>query len=300
MAVGKGGVVEYTPETVFGTWPTATMSWIGLVQKFQAPTKKPYEEIRALKAAGATDKLQIHSCIGHQEELYEKDLEYIPQDWTFFRYAMNDTGGTGLTDTLKSLSIGEILTKSGTTYWRKNLGSVLDTAKFSVQRGKKALVTHKVSIADVVRTAYDPWATSTYNTSATASSAAAFKWSDLTDIDMPSGTNLGASVDKFEFEIKNNLEPTYDPMGTLNTKVTSIDPDKRDISLTLSVRHSSINWLVKKVLEFAADGVVVTFGGKTLTFTGARIPEEPFELAPTGFQTADLKFVGITNLTISA
>ncbi len=237
------------------------------------------------------------------------------------------TGGAGqegsrmdvvptLTDTLKSLSIGE----TSNSKFRRNCGVFIDSAKFSVQRNKKAIISGKAIVADVPRTVspnYDPWSVNdfttkkfdgtTYTTAGThtvINPRQPYKWSDVTGITY-GGTNFIASVEKIEFEVKNNLDITYDNVTPvygstlLNTRVYTIDPDKRDLSVTFGVKHKDVNSIVKKVLEFSAADIVLTIAGKTLTFTGARIPEEPFELAPTGFQGQDIKFVGITNFTIT-
>lgn len=314
MAIIRSGAAEFIEEVTPGTMPTnPAMQWIGVVTKFTNPIKKEFAEYQGLKEYGATNKLEIDGAVA-VGETYESSFEYQPQKvnaspaygpFDFFKYAfMADPPGTSpgaLSDTLKSMSIGRM--HSGK--FEQLLGCYIDKIGMSCERNGIWNTAGSLKIMDVPRTTYDPWPVSDYKGSgshATKVSSLPVTWNDITTLTY-GGSNFIADVQKMSFEISNGLEISYDMSATTASKIASITPTKRDMSVTFDVNYKDINSIVKKVLEFgAADIVLVLETGTsdyTLTFKNARIPEENSEFAPEGLMTGSVKFVGINDFTLA-
>jgi len=300
IVLSKSGVVEYATETTFGTFPTnPAMNWIGLVQSFVANIETLHEEYRTLKASGATDKLQIEGAVKTGQAI-EIDLEYILQNWNFFQYGMSSSGGGTLTDDLASLTLG-LISPDSTAKYAKLSGVKIDSMSVEIPENDVAKCTMKLLGAHVDTTADNPWSTTDYigtGSHATKSATAPIAWTDVTNITWGGSTISNAEIGGIKFEINNNLEAIKDVYGTTSTKVSAIEPAKREIKATLTLRKEAIDAIAADAIGFTSQDLVLTIGAKTLTFTGARIAKDSIDFAPEGMMSLDVDFVGITNFTI--
>ncbi len=302
IVLGKSGVVEHIVETTFGTLPTnPAMVWIGLIQSLKATLKNEHEEYRTLKASAATNKLQIEGDVNLGQSL-DIDLEYILQNWTFFKYVMSVTGGNTMTDDLASLSLG-LISPDATAKYAQLLGTKIDSAAVEIPERGKAKCNMKLKGAHLPVTTNNPWSVTDYKgtgSHAAKASTAPVKWSDITAITY-GGSNIPSSeVGGVKFSIENKLEGVLDAYGTLSTKLGAIEPTERTIKASLTLKKKAIDAIVALSNAFSAASLVITFSGPTtLTFANAKIPQDVVEFAPTGLASLDVDFSGITDLTFS-
>jgi len=301
IVILKSGTAEYVVESTFGTFPTdPAMQWIGLVQSLKAPLKPKYEEYRTLKNSGATNKLELEGAeITGGLQPIEIELEYLPQDWTFLKYAISSSGGGTPTDDLASLSIGLI---SSDSKYAKLSGAKIDSVDVEIPEAGFAKVSMKLIAAHVYTTTNNPWSSSDYiglGTHATKNSNVPVSWDDVSNVTLGGAAIPNSALGGIKFSINNNLDPQYDLYSSLATKIGAIEPAKRDFKASLTVKKKTIDAIADKAVGFGANDLVITVGATTFTFANARIPEDAVELAPTDLVTLDVDFVGITNMTIA-
>lgn len=300
ILLNRSGVVEYVKETTFASFPSnPAMNWIGLVQEFKCPLEKETEDVRTLKDATATDKLHIEDAVELGEGPYEIDLRYHPQDWTFWKYVISNTGGGSPTDELASLSLGLI---HGGKYCQIS-GVVIDSLEVNIPYRGKAEVSGKLLAAHIPRTGNNVWSSSDYigtGSHASKSASPPLRWKDISAVTY-GGSNFADQVYGIKFGVNNNLsaEDGVSLYANTSSKVEAIEPQERSFSATVTIRKKAVDNLVQEVLGFTGKSLVFTIGGTTFTFSNAKIAKDVIELAPSGFQTLDVEFVGINNLTIS-
>ncbi len=297
MVLSSHGTIEYVEESAFGTFPTnPTMLWIGQVQKARIRSAHKNEDYRGLKAATATDRLQIDGNVktGNDGII---ELDYIPQDWTFFKYFMALNAGATLTDTLDSLSFG-VASIDGTQKFAKIEGAKGDEITVDIGEDKLAKATAKLPFADIYLSTNDPWTTDYIGSGAHASesASAALGFNDITTLTL-GGAAFNAT--DIKFGIKNNLKAIKDPSNTNISNVVDFVPQKRDLSFSCKVRRTAMNNFAVKHFGYGANDIVLTISGTTFTFTGAKMPEESYDLINEGVSEMDVDFTGITNLAIS-
>lgn len=302
IVLGKSGVAEYVTETTFGTFPTnPAMQWIGLIQSFKATLKTEHEEYRTLKASGATNKLQIEGAVNLGQAL-EVDIEYILQNWTFFKYVMSVTGGNSLTDDLKELSLG-LISPEATAKYAKLSGLKLDSAMVEIPEKGKAKCTMKALAAHLPVSANNPWSATDYigtGSHATKATTTPIAWKDVTAITLGGSNIPNSEVGEIKFGVENKLEAVLDAYGSLSTKIGAIEPTERTIKASLTLKKKAIDAIVATAIGFTAANLVITFSGPvTITFANARIPQDIIDFAPTGLTSLDVDFVGIDNMTFS-
>lgn len=301
IVLGKSGVTEYVVESAFGTFPTnPTMLWIGLIQSMKALLKTEHEEYRTLKASGATNKLQIEGDVNLGQAI-DIDLEYILQNWTFFKYVMSSAGGNTMTDDLASIALG-LISSDATAKYAKLSGIKIDSANVEIPEKGKAKCNMKLLGANVTTATNNPWSVTDYKGTgahAAKASTAPIAWKDITAITL-GGSNIPTSqVGGVKFGIENKCEAVLDAYGSLSTKIGAIEPTERSIKASLTIKKTAIDAIADKAVGFGANSLVITIGGATFTFANAKIPQDVIEFAPAGLTSLDIEFSGITDLAVS-
>lgn len=303
IVLGKSGVAEYVVETTFGAMPTnPAMQWIGLIQSLKATIKTEHEEYRTLKAAAATNKLQIEGDVLLGQSL-DIDMDYVMQDWTFFKYVMSLTGGLTMTDDLANIALG-LISPDATPKYAQLLGTKIDSAAVEIPERGKAKCTMKLKGANVPVTTNNPWSVTNYKgtgSNATKASTPPIPWSGITAITYGGVVIPSSEVGGVKISIENKLEAVLDAYNTLSTKIGAIEPTERTIKVSLTLKKKTIDAIVALSNAFAAANLVITFASPatTLTFAGARIPQDVIDFAPTGLTSLDVEFSGITGLVFS-
>jgi hypothetical protein len=297
MVLSSHGTLEYVEESAFATFPTnPAMLWIGIVQKAVIASRHKNQDYRGLKAAAATNQLQIAGNIKTGNDL-ELSLEYQPQNWTFFKYAMALNAGATLTDTLDSLSFGAV-SIDATPKYLKMEGGKIDKIEVSIAEDSIAKVTAKIPFADIYLATNDPW-TTTYLGSGSAAAdpgTAPLGYNDITTLTL-GGAAFNAT--DIKFGINNNLKAIKDPSNTNLTNIVDLVPQKREITFSCKARRSAMNDFAVKHFGYGANNIILTISGTTFTFTGAKIPEEVYSLMDEGVAEMDVNFTSITNLAIT-
>lgn len=291
------GTIEYVEESAFATMPTnPAMLWIGIVQKAIIASKHKNQDYHGLKAAAATNQLQIAGNVKTGNDL-ELTLEYMPQTWTFLKYAMAINAGATLTDTLDSLSFGAI-SIDGTPKYAVMEGGKINNIEVSIAEDSIAKVTAKIPFADIVLATNDPWGTDYKGAGshATDPASAALGFNDITTLTL-GGAAFNAT--DIKFGINNNLKAIKDPSSTNLANVVDFVPQKRDITFSCKVRRAAMNDFAVKHFGYGANNIILTISGTTFTFTGAKIPEEIYSLMDEGVAEMDVNFQGITALAIT-
>ena len=287
------GTIEYCEGIVIPDTPT--MLWIGIVQKAMMKSSHKNQDYRGLKAAAATNRLQIAGNVKTGNDLM-LSLEYMPQNWTFFKYAMALSAGSALTDTLTALSFGAISIDGTPKYIEMENGKI-DKIDVTIAEDSIAKVTASVLFADLVLATNDPWGTTYVGAGAHAAdpATAALGFNDITVFTLGSAFN----ATDIKFGINNNLKAVKDPSSTNLSNVVDFVPQKRDITFSCKARRTAMNNFAVKHFAYSATNIVLTIGGTTFTFTGAKIPEETYDLLDEGVAEMDINFTGITGLAIS-
>ena len=298
MAIlGSHGTIEYIEETVFGTFPTnPTMLWIGIVQKAEIRSRHKIQDYRGLKAVTATNHLQITGSVKTGNDL-ELNLEYMPQTWTFLKYAMALNAGATLTDTLDSLAFG-VESTDGTPKFLKLSGGKIGDIDVSIAEDSIAKVTAKIPLAEMYLATNDPWTTTYVGTGAHAAdpASAALGYNDITTL-LVGGATFNAT--DLKFGVHNNLKAIKDPANTTLTNIVDLVPQGRTITLSMKARRSTMNLFAVKHFGYGANTVLLTISGTSFTFTGCRMPEEVYNLMDEGVSEMDINFTGITDLAIT-
>lgn len=295
--ISNHGTFEYVEESSFAAAVSnPAMLWVGIVQKAGWRNINKNEDYRGMKAQSSTTKLQIagNAKTGAEHLI---DLEYQPQDWTFYKKTFNNASGGTMTDTIDSFNVGFISADSTPKYARA-YGVKIDEATVEIAEDKLAKVTMKLMVAHVPLSTNDPWGT-TYigsGSHATASAGAVLGFNDITTLTL-GGASFNAT--NLKWTVKNNSKVVKDPSSSNTANVVDIVPQKRDITFSCTVRRSAINDFAVKHFGYGANNIVVTISGSTFTFTGAKIPEELYNFGEEGVSEMDVTFTGITDLTIT-
>lgn len=301
LTLPKNGVVEHIPEVTFGVKPTnPAMLWPGLTQNFKALIKSENEEYRTLKAAAATNKLQIEGAILLGQAI-EVDWQYILQDWTLLKYLQSVTGGNTPTDNLASFTLG-LISPDATPKYATIQGLKFSSGEIEIPEKGKAITNLKGLAAHVPVTSNNPWSATDYKgtgTHAAKASTAPVKWNDITACTYGGANIPNSQLGTIKIGIDNKCEGVLDAYSTNSTKIAAIEPTERNYKLSVVLKKKAIDAIADKAVEYTAGNFVLTIGGVTLTFANARIPEEIIEFAPKGLTSLEVPFNGITDLTFS-
>ncbi len=301
LTIGKSGVVEYVVETTFGVAvANPAMQWPGLTQSFKAVLKNENEEYRTLKAAAATNKLQIEGAVLLGQAI-EVDWQYVMQNWTLLKYIQSLTGSNTPTDDLASFNIG-MISPDATAKYALLQGLKLNTADIEIPEKGIVKASLKALAAHVPVTANDPWTATDYKgtgSHATKASTAPVKWSDITACTYAGAVIPNSQLGTIKVGIDNKLEGVLDAYSANSTKIAAIEPTERNYKLSVVLKKKAIDSISALANAYSANNFVLTIGGVTLTFTGARIPEDVIEFAPKGLTSLEVPFNGITDLTFS-
>jgi len=296
--VGRQGVVEYIEEVTFGTFPTnPAMKWLGLIQNFKLDIIAENEDYRTLKASGATNKLAIEGNVTSGQTL-NADIEYMVQNWDFFKWGLSLTGAGTPTDTLASLSF-ELISPDVTPKYAAFSGGVIDSINVEIPEKKAAVAKASLKFGHVKTTTNNPWEATTHigsGSHASKASTAPIAFSAITTCTW-GGSAFKASNIKFGY--KNNLQDAIDADSTLSTKAAGFTPDARDFTFGCTIKKSAIDAIAALVVAGTPQTLILTISGATFTFLTAKIPKDTVELAPKGLTSLDIEFVGISSLAIT-
>lgn len=301
LTLGKSGVVEYVVESTFGVAvANPAMLWPGVTQNFKAVLKNETEEYRTLKAAAATNKLQIEGAV-LLGQVVEVDWEYLMQNWTLLKYIQSLTGGATPTDDIASFNIG-LISPDATAKYALLQGFKLNSADIEIAEKGKAKANLKALAAHVPVTANNPWTVTDYKglgSHATKASTTPVKWSDITACTYAGAVIPSSQLGTIKIGIDNKCEGVLDAYSTNSTKIAAIEPTERNYKLSVVLKKKAIDSISALATAYSAAAFVLTIGGVTLTFSGARIPEDVVEFAPKGLMSLEVPFNGITDLTFS-
>lgn len=297
MVISAYGVVEYIIETSEGVLPTnPAMAWIGRIQKANIDNLIMNEDVRSLKAAAATNKAEIATNVKTGENGNFK-LEYMPQDFTFMKAALNDDAGTAQKDAIDSFSLGLISTDATPKYTTVQ-GCKISSWMCEIAEDKLGKVNAEGLYMHMPRTTNDPWTTDYIGSGSHASELATAPkgWADVTVLTLG---GVAFKATNIKFGIKNALQVVKDGASSNSTKIASIGLQKRDYVFSAKVRRDAINDFSVKALGYGANDIVLTWAGTTFTFANAKVPFEKYNFDSEGLSEMDLNFAGITSLTLS-
>lgn len=308
LLLDRNGTVEYKAESTFATWnASGSMAWPGLVQSFKATIKTGNEEYRALKDPTSTTKLELAGTENLGQTL-DVDMEYYMQNFKLFQYAMsNSIANTGQTqtlgDSLKSISFGlkSAVDADTPAKFAKVLGCKISNFDVDIPENDKAKATLKLVGAHLPTTSDNPWSSTDYAPGAHATKSTKFpiRWKDIKYVKYNGNVIPNSYVGGIKFGIENKLDSVIDVYGTTSTKIVGIEPDTRDINLTMTLKKKAIDSIIDKAIAFGSGTVDILIGDNRFLFYGARIPQDVVEFAPQGLTSLDVEFAGINNMTMA-
>lgn len=269
--------VEYVEESSFATPETdPNMQWIGLVTEHSATEGVEQETINyAPENNGKKLDAKVNVKTG---EMWEGEIVYRPQDWTWLQYWTGAAGDTG--DDPSSIQIGEQADEAGE--YRRILGCVGEEIEITVSEDEAFEVTASYLAADG-----EDWSTSDYIDSDTSDSSSGshatedssdpFTYDDLANVQW-NGSSLDGAIEEFTITISNDLTLVKDPDATADSNVAAIRPTTREITVEPTLNYNSMT-MANSIRSDTVGDFSFDVGGTTFTVSNVKFPEFPYEMS---------------------
>ncbi len=270
--------VEYVEESTFATEEVdGDYNWFGIVNSWSATQGVNSESITYLPEYGASNKLEKRSNV-KLSEMWEGEVTYHPQDMDMLQYFTGSDGGTS--DSVTSIQVGEVNESGDTDEYRRLMGGVGEEFSLTVSEDSVAEVSGSFTFADGT-----DWSTDDYidtdsgdsnsGSHATEDTTEPLSYKDLGNVTY-GGSALPGAVEEITLNVSNSLAVVKDADANRDSKIASIVPTDREITLDVSLTYDGFD-MAQEVRSYTPKDFTFDLGSYSFTVSGVQFPEFPYE-----------------------
>jgi len=283
--------VEWAEETDFATELPDDTSWstFGLGTSWSPTQGVEQETIDYLPEFGADEKLSKKRNVKHSE-MWEADMTYHPQDFSFLEYFTGADGGTS--DDIDPIQVGHI--DEDNDQFQRFLGGVGEEITLSIDEDSTMEADTSFMFADGT-----PWEDTDYvgteGSHGDEDASEPFKYGDLSNITY-GGEPLDGAVESLEVTISNDIAIVKDPDTNRGSYIASLVPVDREITVDVTLTYSGFD-MAEKIRDYTPQDFEFEIDGTQFTVDNVQFPELPFEMSSTDLISDSISSDPATNIT---